>query len=211
MGKTVDIGRRLELVPMDSHFQDISIALYCQQQDKGPAFQVYTYSQHEGAQDRIAAVVNAMQILGGMELTADGLLHFPCWDEHELACKRVFLEACKLASNADVEPRPFKILDKKTRLDIIVLSHGDGLYQVTAEGEGKDKEKRASFIAGGLMKLGQMSEVKGRLDEVNFPCGQSHDALVGLLLVRAPNVRAVIREQDMAASRGVLSAPSQQR
>ena len=30
MGQTVDIGKRIELVPMDSHFHDITIALYQQ-------------------------------------------------------------------------------------------------------------------------------------------------------------------------------------
>ena len=60
------------------------------------------------------------------------------------------------------------------------------------------------------MKLAEMDEVSGTLDQVVFPCGQVHDALVGLLLVRAPNVRAVLREQEAVASRGVLAAPSQQ-
>jgi hypothetical protein len=46
---------------------------------------------------------------------------------------------------------------------------------------------------------------------VAFGCKQTHDSLVGLLLVRALNVRAVLREQEMTASRGVLSAPSAQK
>ena len=33
-------------------------------------------------------------------------------------------------------------------------------------------------------------------------------ALVGLLLIRAPNVRAAMREAEQMAARGVLSAPS---
>ena len=45
---------------------------------------------------------------------------------------------------------------------------------------------------------------------VAFDCAESHDALVGLLLTRAPNVRVVLREEEMDASRGVLTAPSQQ-
>ena len=49
-----------------------------------------------------------MQILGGMLKTAEGLLYFPCKDAHEAACRRVFLEACKLASNTQAEARPFK-------------------------------------------------------------------------------------------------------
>ena len=196
MGEIIDIGSRIELVPMDPHFKDITIALYRQERDEGPAFLVHTYSRFEGAVERIAFVVRAMLILGGMELTSDGLLHFPCWSEHEMACKRVFLEACKLAADADVQPRPLNIVDKKSGLNITVLSAGDGAYQVMAQGDGKDKEKRVSLIAGGLFKLGQMNEVEGNLDKVLFSCGHSHDAMVGLLLVRAPNVRAVMREQE---------------
>ena len=33
MGQTLDIGKRIELVPMDPHFHDITIALYQQGQE----------------------------------------------------------------------------------------------------------------------------------------------------------------------------------
>ena len=108
MGETVDIGRRIELVPMDSHFHDITIGLYCQERDEEPAFLVHTYSRLEGAKRRIAFVRKAMKILGGMELTSDGLLRFPCWAEHELACKRIFLEACKLDPDEPNRTTPFE-------------------------------------------------------------------------------------------------------
>ena len=210
MGQTVDIGRRIELVPLDPHFGDISIGLYRQQDDTGPVYRVFTYSRREGVEDRIAFVVKAMEVLGGMEPAGGGRLRFHCGYAHHLAVKRVFLEACKLDPAGPVEPRPLQILDKKSGLQIQVLSEGDGVYRVTAHGEGKDRDRRISFIAGGLMKLAEMDEVSGTLDQVVFPCGQVHDALVGLLLVRAPNVRAVLREQEAVASRGVLAAPSQQ-
>jgi hypothetical protein len=100
------------------------------------------------------------------------------------------------------------VSDKKSGLNITIASVGAGVYDVGADGDAKSKERRISAIAGGLIKLGQM--VDERVDRVSFACGQSHDALVGLLLVRAPNVRAIMREQEMASSRGVLSAPSQQ-
>ena len=48
-------------------------------------------------------------------------------------------------------------------------------------------------------------------DQVRFPCGSDHHELIGLLMVRALNVRGALREQEAAAARGVLSAPSQQR
>ncbi len=210
MGQTTDIGRRIELVPLDPHFGDVSIGLYRQQYDGEPAYRVHTYSHRAGAGDRIASVVRAMAVLGGMERDSADRLRFPCGHVHNLAVKRVFLEACKLEPSATAEPRPLEILDKKSGLQIKVLSEGDGVYRVTAHGEGKDRERRISFIAGGLMKLAEIDEVSGTLDQVVFPCAHVHDAMIGQLLVRAPNVRAVLREQEAAASRGVLAAPSQQ-
>ena len=65
-------------------------------------------------------------------------------------------------------------------------------------------------ITGGLAKLADISLSEEGEDVVLFPCSGGHDSLVGLLLVRALNVRAVMREEDSAAGRGVLSAPSAQ-
>lgn len=217
MRRIVDIGRRIELIPIDPHCHDITIGLYRQQitdttTDKDfPAFLVHTYSQITGATERIAEVVQTMQTLGGMLKTAEGLLYFPCKNVHEAACRRVFLEACKLASSTDIEPRPLNILDRKSQLTITVDSAGNGIYQVRANSEGRGAARRVSAIAGGLLKLGEMENVEtDNKDTVGFACGESHDALIGLLLIRAPNVRVVLREEEMGAARGVLSAPSQQ-
>ena len=211
MASIVNIGRRIELVPIDPHFHDITIALYRQQREARTVFRVHTYSSVAGADTRIQGVRQAMQILGGMQETPEGLLHFPCGAGHEAACRRVFLEACKLEPNAPIEARPLNTLDKKSKLAITVDSVGNGIYRVRADGEGRSAARRVSAIAGGLIKLGEMEAVQENgTDTVAFSCKSSHDALVGLLLVRAPNVRVVLREAEMDASRGILSAPSQQ-
>ena len=217
MRRIIDIGRRIELIPIDPHFHDITIGLYHQQipdattEKDFPAFLVHTYSQIADATERIEEIGQTMQILGGMLKTLEGLLYFPCQNTHEAACRRVFLEACKLASNTHTEPRPLNILDKKSQLTITVDSTGNGIYRVSANGEGRGAARRISAIAGGLMKLGEMESVETDTnDTVGFACGHSHDALIGLLLTRAPNVRVVLREDEMGVSRGVLSAPSQQ-
>ncbi|MYG00190.1 hypothetical protein F4212_13805 [Candidatus Poribacteria bacterium] len=211
MTSIVDIGKRIELVPIDPHFKDITIALYRQELDSRAVFKVHTYSRIEGSPKRIQEVINIMQTLGGMQKTSDGLLFFPCGDRHEAACRRVFLEACKLTSDTPVEPRPLNILDKKSKLTISVDSLGSGTYRVKSNGEGRSAERRVSAIAAGLIKLGEMEYAEDNsTDSIRFTCGQSHDALVGLLLVRAPNVRVILREQEAGTARGVLSAPSQQ-
>ena len=217
MRRVVDIGRRIELVPIDPHCHDITIGLYRQQTvdtttgKNSPVFLVHTYSRIAGAAERIENVIQAMQTLGGMLKTTDGLLYFPCSGAHEAACRRVFLEACKLAPDTSIEPRPLNILDKKSKLTITVDSTGKGDYRVTAEHEGRGAARRIAAIAGGLAKLGEMDSIEtDAKDTVAFACGQSHDALVGLLLTRAPNVRVILGEAEMEATRGVLAAPSQQ-
>lgn len=194
---------------MDPHFHDITLALYQQSAEAGPVFRVHTYSSIAGAQDRVAFVGRAMSTLGGMQQVGDGipLLRFSCGDPHTLAARRVFLEACKLPPSAPLEPRALSIFDKKSAQNIDVITGGSGVYDVVAEGA---DAARASAIAGGLAKLAEMSKSETKATQVSFSCGQSHDSLVGLLLARALNVRAVLREEEMVASRGTLVAPSAQ-
>jgi hypothetical protein len=154
-----------------------------------------------------------MALLGGLEPVAgeSRKLRFSCRAEHPLACRRVFLEACKLDPSQPVEPRPLQILDKKSNRTIMAGSQGKGVYILAADGEELDKTSRIEAVANGLMKLGQMQVGISGSHSVVFSCGEAHNHLVGLLLVRALNVRAVLREQEMTASRGVLSAPSAQK
>lgn len=201
------IGQRIELIPMDPHFHDISVGLYRQEGDTA-RYLVHSYSTKAGAGERIAFIRQAMCVLGGM-METDGLVSFECGYDHFAAVRRVFLEAGKL-EGGEVEARPLETLDRKSGLTMKVTALGDGLYQVGAEGDGKGEERRIKVVANGIAKLGEATLVDGRDDQVQWPCGHDHHALTGLLLVRAPNVRALVREEEMAASRGVLAAPSQQ-
>ncbi|MDE2828775.1 MAG: hypothetical protein OXN20_01510 [Gemmatimonadota bacterium] len=208
MGQILDIGRRIELMPMDVHFHDITIGLYQQENAQGTTFRVHTYSQIDGAQARIDSVNHAMQVLGGMEDTGEGLLRFPCGAIHLLSVKRLFIEACKLSMDDDVSMRPLTILDKKSGLHISATPQSNGAYKITADSDEKGADRRIRLVAGGLAKLGELEQVEE--DQVRFDCGMTHDPLIGVLLVRAPNVRSVMRELEQAASRGVLAAPSAQ-
>ncbi len=204
------LGSRIELVSMDSHFHDITLGLYEQPSAQSvPEYLVHSYARKDGAAERIQFVMRAMQVLGGMVAAPGGRLRFACGGAHRAACKRLFIEASKLASDAQLEARPLAIHDKKSDCEISVASLGGGAYRVEAENEAEGVGRRVVAIAGGLRKLGEMAE-SSRDDEAAFECGAAHDALVGLLLVRAPNVRAVMREEDAAATQGVLAAPSAQ-
>jgi hypothetical protein len=204
----LDIGSRIELISMDPHFLEISIGLY-RQGGETPRFLVHSYSSKEGVADRLSFIRQAMVVLGGM--VQDGnYLSFVCGSEHHAAVRRTFLEAGKISPEAGLEPRPLSSLDRKSGLTLVVSERGSGLYEVTAEGNEKAKDRRVKVVANGLAKLGEMRLIDGREDQVQYPCEQDHASLTGLLLVRAPNVRAIVREQEMASSRGVLAAPSQQ-
>ncbi len=207
MPQIQSLGRRIELLPMDGQFEDISVALYSDEADH-PTYRVHSFSQKPGTGERVTFIRDAMVVLGNLEAVDDACLRFSCGDRHEAAVKRAFLEACKLETGAELNARPLEILDKKSGLTIQVSPDDAGVYSVSATGEGKDADRRVLVVAGGLAKLGEM-DTRNETSVV-FPCEARHDALVGLLLVRAPNVRAILREIEAQASRGVLAAPSQQ-
>lgn len=201
MAFTHDIGRRIELVSMDPHCGDITIGLYRQQNQ----YLIHTYSHSAGAAERLDFVARAMTVLGGMDLNG-GLLSYSCGDAHPIATRRLFLEACKLPNGADLMPRPMSIIDKKSGNEVTVASLGGGRYRVA----GTDSA-RLDAIVNGFRKLAEVIPGATGSAEFTFPCQSPHDGLIGLLLPRALNVRQVIREEEAAASKGMLVAPSAQK
>ena len=214
MGRLLELGERLELVSMDPHFHDISISLYRSSGEGGASgFLAHSYSTREGAAERLGFVMRAMAVMGGMG-PAPGQperLAFACGAAHKAAVKRLFLEACKRATGAEVAAQPMRVYDKKNDLTIDATAVGDGRYRIAAAGsEGNDKAaQRVDGVTRGLIKLAEL-EPGAEPGEVRFPCGFSHDELVGLLIGRALNVRAAMREAEAAAARGILAAPSAQ-
>lgn len=209
MTRIRDLGRRIELVSMDRHFHDITLGLYELPRGDGPQeFLVHTYSQHQGAAGRVAQVVGFMAVLGGMQAGASGpyALRFACGEGHRLAIKRVFLEACKLAPDAVAVILPLSTHDKKAEASVLAESLGRGRYRFAMD---SGDERRATVAVSGLRKLADLGPGDGPA-EIAFDCGHAHDAVIGLLLPRALNVRAALREYEAAATRGVLAAPSQQ-
>ena len=210
---TTDIGKRIELVSMDPHCLDISIALYLQDHGQGPEFLVHTYSRCPEAIQRVEFICQGMIILGGMEFVQDGSgrIRFSCHGDHLKACKRVFLEVCKLPNGSPLAPKELLIFDKKSNRNIRVISGPGGVRQLTADGpDNEEKTLRMSAVAQGLTKLAELQVGGQGTNQLSFPCGQTHDRLIGLLLGRSLNVRAVLREQELAASKGILAPPSAQ-
>ena len=214
MGRLLELGERMELVSMDPHFHDISISLYRETgEGGGSGYLAHSYSGKDGVAERLGFVMRAMATMGGMVPAPGqpGRLAFACGKEHRAAVKRLFLEACKKAPGSEVAALPMSIYDKKNDFTIDATATGSGGYRLAvAGGEGDDKvARRVDGVTRGLIKLAEM-EPGAEPGEAHFACGTTHDELVGLLLGRALNVRAAMREAEAAAARGVLAAPSAQ-
>ena len=214
MGRLLELGERMELVSMDPHCHDISISLYRETGEDGASgFLAHSYSGKEGAAGRLAFVMGAMAAMGGMGPAAGrpDRIAFACGAEHRAAVKRLFLEACKRVTGSEVGALPMSIYDKKNDFTIDATNAGGGSYRLAAAGGVADDKvaRRVDGMTRGLIKLAEM-EPGGHAGEARFPCGFAHDALVGLLLGRALNVRAAMREAEAAAARGILAAPSAQ-
>jgi hypothetical protein len=210
MAILLDIGRRVELVSMDAHYEDISIGLYRRESADGPVAVVHSYSAKQGTGERLNYLARALTVLGGLEPgERDVEAHFPCRTWHAAAAKRLFLEACKHDPAKPLAPRPLETADPRSEQTIRVESLGKGTYRVHAIGATEETPSRAPAVAAGLAKLAEL-EPSDDPAVVGFPCGWAHDELLAVLLVRAMNLRAALREEEMSASRGVLVAPSAQ-
>ena len=213
MGRVGNIGSRIELTAMDAHFHETTVGLYEQVDvDGAPCYVVHSYSQREGIEARLDRIMEVMSALGGMVAAKKGApaLRFACGYPHRAACKRAFVEACKYDPDGPLSPKAMSVYDKKSEALVEAIGDGKGGYTITPIDDDANRVKRAAAIAKGLVKLAEMSPAESGANQVFFDCGQAHDELVGLLLGRAINVRASMREAEEAASRGVLAAPSAQ-
>lgn len=196
---------------MDARFEDISVGLYVRETGDGPVATIHSYSRRQGTDARLDAIAKTMCELGGLQPTGNAAeVRFACKTWHGAAAKRLFIEACKQDPATPVQRSPLSSVDARSSQEITVVPLGDGAYEVTAAGATDETPSRAPAIARAIAKLAQLDLGEERPTVVAFPCGQAHDELVGLLLVRAQNLRQILREEELAANRGVLSAPSGQ-
>ena len=212
MGKTLDLGRRIEIHSMDKLCDDISLSLYRLEEGGRPRFLVHTYSSSDGAAGRVAFIRQALIEMLGLEAAGDDSdwLQFPCQADHLRALKRAFLDLCKLETGAALEAKPLKAFDKKAEEELEAVSLGDGKYQMRSDSGSEKANKRATALARGFAKLCEMNALEDQQDTVQFPCSTDHHQLIGMLTYRAQNVRAAMKEEELSSGRGVLAPPSQQ-
>lgn len=192
---------------MDRRCACITVSLYLR--SDGVSAEVHSYSGRPGSSERLSWLADAMRYLGGMT-GDDTLVSFPCGTWHDRAARRIFLEASRVDPEKTLAARPTTVDDLRASQAVTVHSLGFGVYRVTAVAADPDAISRAPAVAAGFVKLADVQIDADDKSLFRFPCGASHDALVSLLLPRAINVRAALREQELAAGRGVLVAPSAQ-
>jgi hypothetical protein len=202
-----DLRRRIELVSMDRYCEDVTVALYAM--DAELAGVVHSYGGGPDVPARLAWIAAAMREIGGMGGSGVTVV-FPCGAWHERAARRLFLEACKLDPSRPVAARPLEVFDSRTDQAVAAESLGGGAWSITSVATDPGTTSRATAVAAGLAKLADVEVSPANETVVRFPCGTPHERLVGVLLPRAINVRAALREQELAAGRGVLVAPSAQ-
>lgn len=212
MGQVLDLGRRVALHPMDAHCHDITVALYRDHLEDGrPVYRFHSYSRHPDAARRLAFLAAAACALGGMDAAPGrpASVVWPCGSEHPAAVRRLFVEVSKLPGPALPPARPLALEEAKSAATFAMTALGGGAWRLSASGPG-ELSARLRAIAGGFAKLAGMAAEEGAEPVLRFPCGHDHAALVALLLPRALNARAAIREEEQALSRGILVAPSAQ-
>lgn len=212
MGRTLELGRRVELQSMDPHCHDISLGLYQQESKAGAVYVLHTYSSHPATTARIEGIRKGLVEFAGMVAVPGDpqSLAFPCGQPHEKAVRRSFLELCKLPTSEIGGFLPLVRPDKKAECDLTVEVKGPGCYRITASGDGEKKDRRCQAVARGFSKLCEMDVSASDASLVSFDCGHSHDRLMGALFFRAQNVRSAIKADELAASRGTLAAPGNQ-
>lgn len=212
MPQTLDLGLRIELHSMDKYCENISVGLYQKVFDSIPHFLLHTYSAANAGAARIEFLNQALKTMVGLIDAPDfpGWLRFDCGQNHLRALKRVFLDLCKLENTASLAEKPLTAFDKKADCNLTVMPLSESVYGVKAENCDAKSERRVSALVRGYVKLCEVDVVEGSDNEFRFPCDHSHNEMVGLLMFRAQNVRAAMQEEELSASRGRLTAPSQQ-
>ncbi len=207
MARVEDLGTRIDLLPEDRHFRDISVAIYRRRREGGPDYLIHSYAPYEGTAERLAYIADELCRLGGLEKGSATRVRFPCGGEHLAALRRLFVRICRRDPGLPAATFDLSAPDKKAGCDILVASEGAGRYRVSAAAKTPMADRRVAAACNGLKKLTGMVDVAGAENTLIFECGMAHDSLVAALLPDALNVRAAAREQDALQAGGVLSAP----
>ena len=113
-------GRCLELVPMDPHFQDISVGLHV----KDGVFTLWTYSQKPGVEERVRQIRDRLVVLGGLTPVegAQNQARFRCGYLHARPLKFLLMQAVE--KDPYLSPPEGKISVKDTKSALMLSVAG---------------------------------------------------------------------------------------
>ncbi len=202
--KLSEIGSCLELVPMDPHFNSVTVGLYY----KGGICTVWSFSQVEGIESRLREIRDQMVRLGGVQPVegSDNQFIFPCGVIHMRPVKFLLTQAVTKAPDFALAEGPMTIKDSKSALMLSVAGGrtNDGFaYQVSGEGDVRNPALRLRMVVAGFVRYGEMEKVGDT--EVAFSCSWQHDELVRLLLPYSRNISAVESMLEAEATRGQMT------
>ena len=197
-------GRCLELVPMDTNFQNISVGLYV----KEGICTVWSFSGKPGTASRLERIRDQLVALGGMEPVAGSgnQARFGCGYLHERPVKFLMSQAVGKAPDFAPPQGEMSIKDSRSPLTIRVEGYQQGyrwVYRVSGEGDAPNPAMRLRMVVAGFLRYGEMDKVSDA--EVAFPCGQRHDALMRLLLPYSRNISSVEGMMAAEALRGQMT------
>ena len=182
---------------MDRFCEDITVALYLV--NDGQAATVHSYSRRPPSPPvspwLAEAMVTCSPACDRPAMTV-GPSEFSCGSWHELAARRAFLEANKV--DPPLRPRGPAAGDER-RADRPV-HHGPAARRGCVPGRAPWRRTRRRQSAPRPSRQASPSSPASTTDaddpthRSDFACGAPHDELVGLLLARAINVRAALRE-----------------
>jgi hypothetical protein len=199
-----EIGSCLELVPMDSHFNSVSVGLYY----KDGICTVWSFSQVEGIESRLREIRDQMVRLGGVQPVdgSDNQFIFPCGVLHMRPVKFLLTQAVTKAPDFAHPKGSMTIKDSKSALMLSVAGGrtDDGFaYQVSGEGDVRNPALRLRMVVAGFVRYGEMEKVGDT--EVAFSCCWQHDELVRLVLPYSRNISAVESMLEAEATRGQMT------
>ena len=203
--KLNEIGACLELVPMDTHFGNVSVGLYY----KDGYCTVWSFSRAEGIQDRLREIRDQMVRLGGVQPVedSDNQFIFPCGIMHLRPVKFLLSQAVTKAADFVHPEGPLTIRDSKSALTLGVSAEeqagGGFAYRVSGEGDVRNPALRLRMVVAGFMRYGEMEKVGDT--EVAFTCRWRHDDMMRLLLPYSRNISAVESMLEAEATRGQMT------
>ena len=199
-----DYGKCISLIPMDPHFEDMSVALYL----KNKTFTVWTFHRAEGYQERLIQITEQLVSLTDMKSMKDSpnQLTFPDEIIPVSPLKFAFRLAVEKPYGFSLNKGRIEVRDTKSPLTIIATPEktDDGWkYTISSEGEYKNTPMRIRAVIRGLSKFGSLEEI----DNISacFPSRKRHDKLVRLILPYAKNISAVEDQLESDNMRGQLT------